>query len=81
MDVIAMPLLWCVLLAFFLLSYVIGFSAWCVRLLPLWDALALMSAGVLAYAHGRCGSIGFAWHMSGGCGLGRFGCRALHGRL
>lgn len=81
MDVIAMPLLWCVLLAFFLLSYVIGFSAWCVRLLPLWDALALMSAGVLAYAHGRCGSIGFAWHMFGGCGLVLFGCSALHVRL
>lgn len=81
MDVIAMPLLWCVLLALFLLSYVIGFSAWCVRLLPLWDALALVSAGVLAYAHGRCGSIGFAWHMSGGCGLVLFGCSALHVRL
>ena len=81
LDVIAMPLLWCLLLALFLFSYVIGFSVWCARLLPLWDVLALASAGVLAYAYGRCGSIGFAWDMSGGCGLVLFGCSALHVRL
>lgn len=81
LDVIAMPLLWCILLALFLLSYVVGFSSSCTRLLPLVDILALLSAGALAFSFRLAGSVGFLSHMVGGCCLVLFGCSALHIRL
>lgn len=81
LNVIAMPLLWCVLLALFLLTYVIGFAGVASRFLVLWDYLALVSAGVLAFSTAVGGGFGFCWQLGGGCGLVLFGGIALHARL
>lgn len=81
LDVIALPLLWCLLLALFLLSYVIGFSSLGGRLATVWDALAVVSAGILAVTVNETGASGFTLHLVGGGGLVLFGCTALHVRL
>ena len=81
LDVIALPLLWCVLLALFLLSYVIGFSGFGGRCARVWDALTVASLGLLALAAMGEGGKNFAPHMVGGCGIVLFGCTAIHVRL
>ncbi|MDD2600860.1 MAG: fused MFS/spermidine synthase [Kiritimatiellae bacterium] len=59
-DVTPLPLLWVAFVAIFLLSYVVGFSRWGVRLLKLW--------GLLAFA-----SLVFAILVRGVIGAGSFG--------
>ena len=81
LDVIALPLLWCLLLAMFLLSYVIGFSGVGGRYAALWDALTSASLCVFAFASFGEGSANFASNLVGGLGVVLFGCTALHVRL
>ena len=81
LNVIAMPLLWCILLALFLLTYIIGFAGFAGRYLRVWDALAFASAATLAVTTAMSGEDGFCWQLAGGCGLVLFGGTALHVRL
>ena len=81
LNVLAMPLLWCLLLALFLLTYIIGFAGFVGRLLLAWDALTFVSAACVAVTTGMEGAAGFCWQLAGCCGLVLFGGIALHVRL
>ena len=81
LNIVALPLLWCVLLALFLLTYILGFSGMAEKWLKVWDALALVSGGLLAASVALEGDIGFVLQLSGACGLLLFGGTALHMRL
>ncbi|MFA7173365.1 MAG: fused MFS/spermidine synthase [Kiritimatiellia bacterium] len=58
-DVTPLPLLWVAFVAIFLLSYVVGFSCWGIRLLKFWGALALASLVFAALARGIVGAGSF----------------------
>ena len=84
-DVEPLPLVWVVLLAAFLLSYVVGFSRVGERLLPLWAVLAFLSAPFAAWALGAEGdqvakfgrnlAAGLCLILFGGCFLHAWLCR------
>ena len=82
-DVEPMPLMWAVLLAAFLLSYVVGFSRLGERLLPLWGVLATASCIAAAWALGaKSGQSGkFALNLSAVLCLILFGGSFLHACL
>ena len=81
LNVIALPLLWCALLALFLLTYIVGFSGMAAKWLKVWDALAFVSAGVMSVSLAMQGEQGFVFQLSGAAGLLFFGGTALHMRL
>lgn len=51
LDVEPVPLMWVFLLGAFLLSYIVGFSEWAQRALPMWLCLAAAALGLQAW-HG-----------------------------
>jgi hypothetical protein len=80
-DVTPMPLIWVILLSAFLLSYVIGFSAWAHKgrlVLFVGAGLALFGA---AYARGLWGTGSLIPNLSAGVGLLLFIGSLLHGWL
>jgi len=80
-DVTPMPLIWVILLSAFLLSYVIGFSAWAHKgrlVLFLGAGLALFGA---AYARGLWGTGSLIPNLSAGVALLFFIGSLLHGWL
>jgi hypothetical protein len=80
-DVTPMPLIWVALLSAFLLSYVIGFSAWALKirwLCFLGAGLALFGA---AYARGLWGTGSLIPNLSAGVALLLFVGALLHGWL
>ena len=81
LNIVALPLLWCALLALFLLTYIIGFSGISAKYLKVWDTLAFASAGLMAASLAVQASEGFMLQLSGAGGLLLFGGTALHARL
>ena len=80
-DVTPLPLLWAVLLAVYLLSYVIGFTAAGRKLLPRlpWAMLPLLL--LAAWQWGATGGRGFAWQVAIGILLLLLGGTMLHAWL
>ncbi len=82
LDVMPLPLFWVVLLGLFLLSYVVGFSGWAHRALPVLLCLALGCVYFAAYAYGKAGTPGtFSINLASGVGLCFFGCTFIHSWL
>ena len=82
LDVMPLPLLWVILLALFLFSYVVGFSERAVKALPVFGALALLSALLAALSFTiENGALMFLLNLAAGCGLIFFGCAFLHAWL
>lgn len=79
LDVMPLPLLWAILLALFLLSYVVGFSGGAVKWLPLFGGITLTSALLAAMSFTiEGGPLMFVLNLLAGCGLIFFGCSFLH---
>lgn len=53
LDIMPMPLIWTITLSVFLLSYVIGFSGFGPRLVPLLGVLASLALAGAAWTHGK----------------------------
>lgn len=82
LDVMPLPLFWVLLLALFLLSYVVGFSGLADRALPLLLCLAIGFVFFSAYAYGKAGEPGtFTINLVAGIGLCFFGCTFIHSWL
>lgn len=82
LDVMPLPLLWAVLLGLFLLSYVVGFSAWAERCISIFGALALISAAAAGFTHALSGTPQkFALNLSASCAFCFFGCTFIHSWL
>lgn len=82
-NVAPIPLLWAMLLAVYLLTFIIGFSGFGEKALPLWDVLALASAiaCVWAYRSSEASQILFLNNAIAAGALLLFGCTAIHSRL
>ena len=80
-DVTPMPFVWVALLSAFLLSYVIGFSPWALRLRWLWCIGAVMTLIGAAYARGIWGTGSFVPNASAGLALLLIVGSTLHGWL
>ena len=82
-NVAPIPLMWVVLLGLYLLSYVVGFSAWGERLLPLWLVLGYASVMASAWviAVGRDSVVRFRWNIMLVPACLFFCCTALHAWL
>lgn len=63
-DIVALPLVWAVLLAAFLLSYVIGFSSFGTRGLPVWMCATIVTLGFAAAALRLKGSNGETYFLA-----------------
>ncbi|MGI6391377.1 MAG: spermidine synthase [Kiritimatiellia bacterium] len=82
LDVMPLPLLWVVLLALFLLSYVIGFSSWSPRLLPFLPAVTVLSVAGIALTYRNTGPDGgFALNLAASLVLCLVGCTFIHAWL
>lgn len=80
LDVSPMPLLWAVLLALFLLSYIIGFSGKAKT--GLWAVLAIVMAAAAAYLdQHQCQGFKFLLQLLADCGLVLCGSTFLHSYL
>lgn len=82
-DLVSLPLVWAVLLAVFLLSYVVGFSRIGDRLLAVWTGLAILSLGFAAFAMLPKGNgvSRFGYNFAAVILLLLFVCTALHAWL
>ena len=80
-DVTPMPFVWVALLSAFLLSYVIGFSPWALRLRWLWCLAAGITLIGAAYARGIWGTGSFVPNASAGIALLLIVGSILHGWL
>jgi spermidine synthase len=80
-DVTPMPFVWVALLSAFLLSYVIGFSAWTLHLRWLWGLGAGIALIGAAYARGIWGTGSFIPNASAGIALLLIIGSMLHGWL
>jgi hypothetical protein len=80
-DVTPIPLLWVVLLAAFLLSYMIGFSKIGEKGVRGWCVIAMVPLVFCAYASGLKGGNGFIFNLVPGILLMLFGCTFLHSWL
>lgn len=80
-DVTPMPFVWVALLSAFLLSYVIGFSPWALRLRWLWCLCAGITLIGAAYARGIWGTGSFLPNASAGIALLLIVGSILHGWL
>ena len=80
-DVTPMPFVWVALLSAFLLSYVIGFSPWSLRLRWLWGLGAVFALVGAAYARGIWGTGSFIPNASAGIALLLIIGSLLHGWL
>jgi hypothetical protein len=80
-DVAPLPLLWAVLLALFLLSYIIGFTALGLKLLPRLPVVLFALLAVSAWQWGMPTSRGFAVEVSLGMLSILLGCTMLHAWL
>ncbi|HRR33185.1 MAG TPA: hypothetical protein P5026_03730 [Kiritimatiellia bacterium] len=80
-DVTPLPLVWVLMLAAFLLSYVTGFSArrWLTSSVGI--VLAIVSLGAAAVAHGMWGTGSFLPNATASLGVLFFGGSVLHGWL
>ena len=76
-----MPFVWVTLLSAFLLSYVIGFSPWALRLRWLWGVGAVIALIGAAYARGIWGTGSFIPNASAGIALLLMIGSILHGWL
>ena len=77
LDVAPMPLLWAILLALFLVSYIIGFSGR--GNLFVWAILAAISAvGASSFGRSATAGLAFVGQLTAGCGLILFGCTFIH---
>ena len=65
-DVMPLPMLWVILLAAFLLSFVAGFSKPGEVALPLWCIFAVLSAGFLLFAYWKGSTTDFLINMGAG---------------
>ena len=82
MDVMPFPLLWVILLGLFLLSYVIGFTAFAEKSLPGWALAACLFTALAAWGAEKSGSLAeFAVQFIGAGGLCLTGGVFLHGAL
>ena len=82
LDILPLPLLWAVLLALFLLSYVLGFSDGIARKLPFYGWGAVVCIGALAWAlQTATGGAIYLVNLLAGCGLVFCACTFLHGWL
>jgi spermidine synthase len=81
LDVTPMPFVWVALLSAFLLSYVIGFSPWSLRLRWLWCLGAGITLIGAAYARGIWGTGSFVPNASAGIALLLIIGSLLHGWL
>ena len=81
LETTPMPLFWVLLLSAFLLSYVVGFSAWAERwLMPLLAVAVLSCAGAGAAQRLEAG-LAFEWLLLSGVAVLFFGGCFLHGWL
>lgn len=80
-DVTPIPLLWVVLLAAFLLSYIIGFSKIGERGVLVWCVLGIIPVIFCACAIGVRGERGFLYNFAAGALVMLFGCIFLHAWL
>ncbi len=80
-DVTPIPLLWVVLLAAFLLSYIIGFSKIGEKGVWVWCVVAMGPLVFCAYASGLKGGNGFIFNLIPGILLMLLGCTFLHSWL
>jgi hypothetical protein len=82
LDVMPLPLLWVVLLAAFLFSYVVGFSGWLARWNGWVELAAIACVAVLALTMQRTGGARvYVPNLVGGIGVVAFGATLLHGWL
>ncbi|MGN0834185.1 MAG: fused MFS/spermidine synthase [Kiritimatiellia bacterium] len=84
MDIAGLPLAWAILLALYLLSWVVAFSPFCERHLTAFvvaGSVAALGAAVAAVASGAQPSDRFAWNALGVGGLLAVGLAAVHGIL
>jgi len=82
LDVIPLPLLWVLLLGLFLLSYVIGFSGFAHRILPLLFCLTLASVFLASHALAKAGTPGsFYLNLFAACAVCFCGCTFIHSWL
>ena len=82
-DFVPLPLMWAVLLAAFLLSYVVGFSKIGERLLGLWTGLSVLVLGFAAWSYLPSRQIErhFLCNLGAVLGLLTVVCTALHAWL
>jgi hypothetical protein len=80
-DVTPMPLVWVVVLATFLLSYVVGFSRLAEVRRGVWCGLAVLSLAGAAFANGKWGAGSFYPNAAAAVAVLFFGGVVLHGWL